>query len=263
MTLRVTLTSLVLLAYTVLLGTFPDFKKYRRSFLLVGLFNCALPYVLIANAVTDLNAGIAAIINATTPLFTAAVAAVWIKEPFGPRRIAGTILGITGVAVLVGVSPLPFSGKIVFAALQALVAAFSYGIASVLSRVRFKDISPMHVSLGQMLGATVLLLPVSLPYMPNKFPPTHALLAVAALAVFSTALAYLIFFRLIVRVGAVQTSTVTFLVPFFSILWGVLFLGEPLSIGLFAGLGTILLSVWLVLSPQRQVPKQETVDAAP
>jgi drug/metabolite transporter (DMT)-like permease len=250
MTLRVTLTSLVLLVYTFFLGSFPDFRKYRRLFLLVGLFNCALPYVLIANAVTDLNAGIAAIINATTPLFTAVVAAVWIKEPFGRRRLAGTVLGITGVAVLVGISPLPLSGKVVFAALQALVAAFSYGIASVLSRVSFKDLSPLHVSLGQMLGATLLLLPVSVPYLPDRFPPGHALLAVAVLAVFSTAGAYLIFFRLIVRVGAVQTSTVTFLVPFFSILWGVLFLGEPLSVGLFAGLALILISVRLVLSPK-------------
>lgn len=247
MTLRVVLSAAVLLVYGMAFESLPDFRKRWRSFLAVGFFNCALPYVLIANAVTSLNASLASVINATTPLFTAVVAAVWIGEAFDLRRAAGVFMGVSGVAVLVGLSSFSLSGRVLFAAAQALLAAFSYGIAAVLSRTRFRDTPPFHVSLGQMIGASVFLIPVSVPWLPSRLPPAGALLAVAALAVFSTSAAYLIFFRLITRIGAVQTSTVTFLIPFFSILWGSLFLGEPLSPGLFIGLGIILTSVWLVM----------------
>ncbi len=251
MSLRTSAAAVMLFAYGAATGSLPDLRKRWKDYAALGFFNCALPYILIANAVTRLNASLAAVINATTPLFTAVVAAAWIKERFGPRRAAGVLAGLAGVAILVGLSDFEPSPAVLGAAAQALLAAFSYGIAGVLSRVRFRDTPAFHVSFGQMAAAAALLLPAAVPFAPSRVPPASAFFAVAALAVFSTVGAYLIYFRLITRIGAVGTSTVTFLVPFFSILWGVLFLGEPLGVGLFAGLAVILGSVWLVMGGRR------------
>lgn len=133
------------------------------------------------------------------------------------------------------------------AAGQALLASCSYGLTVVYARIRFQTVSPLHTAVGQLCGSSVLLLPFTVALWPSRPPTWPAVFAVLVLAFACSALAYLIYFHLIRTVGPVQTSTVTFLVPFFSIVWGALFLGEPLTLGLFVGLGVILLSVWLVL----------------
>jgi len=252
MALRVTIATAALAVYARFFGSFPDFRRTWKHYLVLGFFNCALPYVLIANAVTGLNASIAAIINSTTPLFTAVVASVWMKERLSSRRALGVVLGIFGVGILMGWNPLPRSRTTWLSSAQALLAAFCYGIAAVYGRLRVSETDPLHASIGPMASSAVFLLPLAVPFVPAGIPPALPLAAVAALAVFCTSGAYLIFFRLIRNVGAVQTSTVTFLVPFFSMLWAVLFLGESVSLGMFAGLGVILFSVWLVLGGARK-----------
>jgi drug/metabolite transporter (DMT)-like permease len=246
--LRVVLAALTLLVYAVLVRHMPDFKKHWRAFLLLGLSSNAVPFTLISSAVSDLNASIAAILNATTPLFTVIVAAFWLKEKLTARKLLGVALGVFGVVVLMGLSPLPLTQRVVVAGLEALLASCSYAFAVVYARTRFKGVAPMHVALGQLCGSSLILSPLSLVALPEGFPPTTVILAVIALAVFSTAAAYLIYFRLIAETGATAASTVTFLMPFFSVFWGVIFLQEPLNVGMFVGLGVILLSVYLVLS---------------
>jgi len=248
MAVRVALAAAGLLAYALVQASRPDYSKQWKQYLVVGALNNAIPFVLIANAVIDLNASLSAILNATTPLFTALVAAVWIGEPFGWRRGLGVMMGILGVVILVGFSPIPFSAKVLLAVAQSLLAALSYGLGAVYTRTRFQGANPMHTALGQLSGSTFLLFPLAAFSLPVAPPSLTVVLAVATLALLCTSFAYLIYFRLITSAGPTTTVSVTFLVPFFSILWGVIFLQEPLSLGMLLGLSVILGSVGLVIS---------------
>ena len=248
--LRVALACLTLLAYAALRRDLPNFRAWWRAFLLLGLLNNAIPFLLIANAVISLNASVAAILNATTPLFTAIVAALWLGEAFNAHRAAGVALGIGGVAVIVGWSSLPPSGDTLVAVAQALVAAGSYGLAAVYACRRFAGSRPLHTAVGQLAGSSMLLLPLTLAAPPEAAPSGTVAVAVLVLALACTALGYLIYFQLIARAGATQAATVTFLIPCFSTLWGTAILGEPLGLGLFVGMAIILGGVWLVNGPQ-------------
>jgi drug/metabolite transporter (DMT)-like permease len=247
MAARVALAAAALFGYALVKSSMPDFRANWKRYLVVGALNNAIPFVLIANAVIDLNASLSAILNATTPLFAAMAAAIWIGEPFGWRRVLGVMLGILGVVSLVGYSPIPFSVKVLLAVVQSLLAALSYGLGAVYSRTRFQGVNPMHTTLGQLTGSTVLLVPLAVLSVPTVKPPLIVILATLTLALLGTSFAYLIYFRLISTAGPTTAASVTFLVPFFSILWGVLFLHEPLSLGMFIGLGVILGSVKLVI----------------
>ncbi|MCB9152079.1 MAG: DMT family transporter [Caldilineaceae bacterium] len=250
MALRVSIAAATLWLYVYLARKQPDWRRHWKQFLILGALNNAIPFVLITNAVIDLNASMAAILNATTPLFTAVVAALWVKEAFGMRKGVGVLLGITGVTILMGWSPLPLNQRVILATLQAIIAAVSYGFAAVYARTRFQGIAPLHTAVGQLSGSSLLLVPLGVASAPAQWPGAHVVIAILGLALLSTALAYLIYFRLIASAGATQAATVTFLIPFFSVLWGRVFLKEPLNIGMFAGLGVILVSVWLVLGVQ-------------
>lgn len=248
MTVRVALAATGLLVYAVTQASLPDFRRDWRQYLVIGALNNAIPFVLIANAVIDLNASLSAILNATTPLFTALVAAVWIGEPFGRRRGLGVLMGFLGVVILVGFSPIPISTKVLLAVAQSLLAALSYGLGAVYSRKRFQGDNPMHTSLGQLCGSTLLLLPLAAFSLPAVTPSLVVTVSVVVLALVCTSFAYLIYFRLILSAGPTTAASVTFLVPFFSILWGVIFLQEPVTTGMFLGLAIILGSVGLVIS---------------
>lgn len=247
MALRVSLAAITLILYALFFATLPDFRQRWRQFLILGTLNNAIPFTLIAVSVINLNASIGAILNATTPLFTALAATLWLGEAFDLRKGAGVVLGIVGVIILMGWSPLPLTGQALIAAGAALLAALSYGFAAVYARSRFQEVAPMHTAIGQLSGSSFLLLPLAATSFPNTLPSSTVIWAVISLAVACTAFAYLIYFHLIASAGATQAATVTFLVPFFSVIWGVLWLDEPLNVGIFVGLTVILMSVWLVL----------------
>jgi drug/metabolite transporter (DMT)-like permease len=251
MAIRVLIAAALLLAIARAVNQMPDFRARWRQFLVIGAIGNAIPFVLLGNAVLHLNASIASILNATVPLFTTTVAAVWIGEPLGPRKLLGAALGIAGVAALAGWSPLPVTPATLGATAQTLIAALCYGITSVFARRYFGDLTPLQAAVGQVCGACVLLTPLMLLAPPPLTPTWPVVLAVLALAIPCTVLGYLIYFRLISNAGPTKTSVVTFLIPPFGILWGVVFLGEPLNAGILVGLGIILASVWLVLGARR------------
>lgn len=245
-TLRVLSAGAVLLAYALATRQRPAVRSRWKAFLALGVVNSALPFVLITNAVSNLNASIAAILNATTPLFTALVAAVWLKDRLTPARVAGLALGLTGVIVLVGWSPLPLTSTVAIAAAQSLLAALCYGVGNVLVKVAFRGTPSLTMAIGQQVASGAALLPLAVLNASTARPTPGSALALAALALLCTAFAYLLYFRLLASVGPTQTSLVTFLVPFFSLLWGGLFLSEPISAAVLGGLGFILGSVALV-----------------
>ena len=218
------------------------------QYLILGAINAAIPFTLIAYAELRLDAGSAAILNATTPMFTALVAWLWTKDPFTLKKFSGVVMGIIGVGILVGGGSSGHGSQLWLSASFSLLAAVFYGIAGVFSSRHFKGERPMDMAIGQQVAASVLLIPFSLTELPHTMPSRVVLFSVLGLAIFCTAVAYLLYFALIHRVGPVKTLTVTFLVPVFGVIWGGLFLMELVTIRLIIGLIIILVSVAFVVN---------------
>jgi drug/metabolite transporter (DMT)-like permease len=202
------------------------------AFLGAALLNNAVPFCLIAWGQTQIASGLAAILNATTPLFGVLVAHGFTDdERLTPGRLVGVLAGLAGVAVMIGPSVLSGLGTEALAQGAVLLAALSYAFAGIYGR-RFKrmGIPPLSAAAGQVTAATVLLLPVALavdrPWT-LAIPPAGAIAAILGLAALSTALAYVIFFRLLASAGATNLMLVTFLIPVSALLLGALVLGEP------------------------------------
>jgi len=215
---------------------YPTLRARWREFLLLGLINNAVPHLLIFLGQTQIGAGLASILNATTPIFTVLIAnSMTVDEKLSPQKIAGCLIGLLGTAVLIGPRALaPFTGDggpPLWAVILPVFAAISYGLAATYGK-RFRGIAPPVTAAGQLTAATLLVLPVSLvadsPWQ-LPLPPLPAILAVLALALLSTAYGYIVFFRIMAAAGATNTSLVTLLVPPSAILAGMLFLGERLT----------------------------------
>jgi drug/metabolite transporter (DMT)-like permease len=230
-------------------------------FLLLGLLNAAIPFGLISAAELTLPAATAAILNATTPLFTALGAAVFLSERLTPRKVAGVLLGIAGVGILVGFH---FGARAeVVAASLSLFAAMFYAVGGIYGKRAFPGVPAHSLATYQQIAAAVAMLPLAVWLRPQGTPDAVAVISLVVLAVACTAVAYLIYFRLLTEAGPTFTLSVTFLVPVFGTLWGWIFLGE--RIGLFAavGLAVILLSVALVTDIQAGRRLAASSDAMP
>jgi len=245
-TIRVLVAGAVLALYAIVTKRSLELRARWRQYTIIGALNSAIPFVLISTAELHLTASLAAILNATSPLFGALIACLWIKDPLTPRKIGGLLLGLLGVAVLAGWSPLALSGTIALSAGASLLGATFYGLASVYTKAKVRGATPLGMTAGSMLGAGLLLAPIAPFTLPISPPSNIALLSVLALALLCTALAHLIYFKLIVDVGPANALTVTFLVPIFGTLWGALFLSERITPGALLGCGVILLGTALV-----------------
>ena len=244
--LRVGLAAAALCLYALAAGSMPKIRGRWKSFLVLGFLNAAVPFSLISAAEIHLTASLAAILNSTTVMFTAIVAAVWMGDALTARKAIGIVLGIVGVSVLVGWDPLPLNGAVLFAVAAMLLASLSYALGATYAKRSFSGIAPLGMAICQLSGAVVLLLPMAVVSVPERAPSTVVTFSMLGLAFLSTALAYLIYFRLIENVGPTSTLTVTLLVPVFGLLFGVLLLEEPFGPGTLAGLGIILTSVVLI-----------------
>ncbi len=203
-----------------------------RPYLVMGLLNNAIPFALIFWGQTHIPSGLAAILNATTPLFTVLVAH-WATadEKLTAARLAGVAAGLAGVIVMIGPDLLRDIGGNVLGQFAVLLAAVSYAFAGVYGR-RFRGEPPLRVAAGQLVASSALLAPVAILLdRPWTLPPPGmaTIAALVALAALSTALAYLIYFRILARAGATNVLLVTFLIPVSAILLGTLVLGEQLE----------------------------------
>lgn len=222
-----------------------DMRRNARHYLVLGLFNSALPFVLFAFAARTLPASLLSILNATAPIWGAVIGAAWTRTALPARSLLGLALGLTGVALLVGFDPATLRPGAPLAIALALAAAFSYGIATQYAKAG-KAVEPFANAHGSMWAATLLIAP-ALPFAPPSALPTPAVaLAVLALGVVCSGIAYLLYFRLIVDIGAPAALTVTFLVPVFGVLWGHLVLGEALGWNTLAGALVVIVGTALV-----------------
>lgn len=223
-------------------------RAHWRYYLVLGLFNTALPFVLFAWAAQTLTASLLSIINATAPIWSAVIALVWGRRLPAPRVLLGLALGVAGVGLLVGLDRAmlqPGSGAAMAA---ALLAPLCYGIASHYAKSA-SEIEPYANAHGSMWAATLLLSPALLfvPFTPLPLGATPAVwAAVAALGLLCTGLAYLLYFRLVADLGAAPALTVTFLIPVFGILWGHLCLGEAVGWHTLIGAVVVLAGTALV-----------------
>ncbi|MFL5574607.1 MAG: DMT family transporter [Gemmatimonadaceae bacterium] len=243
---RVGLAALVLWVGMRALGHRPALRGNARKLLVLGALNAAVPFSLIAAAELHLTASLAAMLNATVPLWGTLFGAIWLGERVTPRRVAGLALGVVGVGVLVGWSPVGTTRETVLSVAATLVATCGYALAGVYTKRQLAGVPGPTLALGQQLGAAAWLAVPALWQLPHAHPTRAAALALLALVVLSTVVAYLLYFHLIAAVGPTRTTTVTYLLPLFGTLWGALFLGEPLTAGMLAGLALILGSVVLV-----------------
>ncbi len=244
---RVALASGTLALYAVILARgMPKFRSRWKEFLIVGATNSAIPFTLIAAAEIELTASLAAILNSTTALFVAVVAAVWIGESLTARKVVGLLLGFAGVVVLVGWDPVPLNGAVLLAVGAMLAASLSYAVGGVYVKRTFAGVSPLAMTIGQQGAAAAILLPLAPASLPGEAPPLPAALSALALALLCTAVAYLLYFRLIENVGPTKTLAVTFLIPVFGLLFGVVLLGEPVGLGTIVGFAIISYGVALV-----------------
>lgn len=227
-------------------GIYGVLRARWRSFLILGLFNNALPHSMIFLGQTEIGAGLASILNATTPIWTVIVAHLMTEdEKLTGRKILGALIGLAGTVVLFSPQLSVKSGVPLWAMALPLVAAISYGFAAVWGR-QFRDVAPPVTAAGQLTASTLIILPVVLFHDVTgslPIPPIDAIGAVLALALLSTALAYIVFFRLIAVAGATNASLVTLMVPPSAILLSTLFLGERVGSEDWLGLALIMLGL--------------------
>ena len=213
-----------------------------RDFLVMGLLNNAVPFSLIFWGQKDIGSGLASILNATTPLFTVIVAHVLTRdERATPLKMLGVALGIGGVAAMIGLDLLSGLESHVASELAVVGAAVSYAFASIFGR-RFKGRPSLQVATGQLTGSSLLILPMALlidhPWS-LAMPSAASLGSILGLALLCTALAYVIFFRILARAGATNLMLVTFLVPVSALALGIAFLGETVTAHHLIGMGMI------------------------
>jgi len=233
----------------------PRDPKIWLGFLVMGALNNLIPFCLIVWGQTHIASSLAAILNATTPLFTLIIAHLATKnEKLSRRKVIGVLTGFIGVIVVIGL-PDAMEASIsnvtniaALAPFAVLLAAVSYGCAGVFGR-RFKNSPPIITAAGQTSASSLMLIPLCIfidtPWN-LPFPKTETILAVLGIAAFSTALAYILYFQLLKRAGASNLLLVTFLIPVSAILLGVLFLGETLALRQVGGMAVIGLGLAVI-----------------
>jgi len=223
-------------------------RQVWGSIMVLALFNNAIPFVLFGWGQTHIASGLAAILNATTPIWGVVVAHLFTKdEKLSGRKLVGVALGFGGVTVMIGPALLGALGDNVFAQLACVAAALCYAFAGVWARrYRGMGLSPISVTTGQLTAGALVMLPLALlvdrPWL-DALPSLKAIGAIAALAVVCSAFAYILYFRLIDRAGATNALLVTLLVPPVAIFLGSLVLNEVIEPRDFAGLGLIALGL--------------------
>jgi len=240
----------------------PRDRALWRHFLVTGLFNALIPFSLIAWGTQYIPSGLSAILNATTPIFTLILAALFGDERLRLGRVLGVLLGFGGIAVLTYPQLQQGFQASLWGELAVVLGSLSYAIAIVYARRHLAEQPPLTNSLGQLLMGSLLFIPFALGEQPwTQHPSWRAVGALLALSIVGTALAYLIYYRLIRELGATATALVTNIVPVFGIFWGWLILSERLSWHAFAALAMILAGVVLVnnlLARRRPRPVAKT-----
>jgi drug/metabolite transporter (DMT)-like permease len=230
-----------------------DAATWRR-FLFQACLNSVIPWTMIAWGERSLDAGLATILNSTSPIFTFFLTlAITRHEALSSRKLIGVVAGMAGICLIVGMQALTGLGEQLTAQIVTVLAAACYAGAAIFSR-GFKGLDPIVPAAGSLLCGAAVLIPISLvveqPW--TLAPSTNSMLALLGLAVFSTAFAFVIYFRLIQTLGSVGTTAQAYLRVPIGVALGVLFLGERLSTTAWIGLGCVVIGVAAMTIPARK-----------
>ncbi|GAA4354318.1 DMT family transporter [Variovorax defluvii] len=260
--LRVAIGGGALLVYSGLIRFRPLWRRHGRHYAVIGVFNVGLPFLLFSYAAQHMPASYSAIVNASTPLFGSVFAAVWLGEAFTPIKAAGLALGIAGVATLTGAGlPANTSSEFIHAVLACLLAAASYAAAGIYIKRAASHVHPLGSAACTQAFAAVALVPFWLVAPPAGPVDTIIVLNVLGLGLLSSALGFLLYFRLVQDIGPARAMMVAFLTPLFGVVWGTLFLGETLTPAALVGGAMIVLSTLLILKSGTRATQEKALHA--
>jgi len=244
-TARSLIAACALMPLVIIQGKIGEFLRYWPHLLVLGLISVALPFSMISISTQYTTAGFASILNALTPIFSTLIAWLWLKDALTPAAMLGIAMGFLGVMVMVLDRETINASFSLLPILAGLCATFFYGLTGNYSLRYVKGISPLVVSTGCQIFASLLLLPVAVTQWPNEPIPPIGWIYAAILGIVCTGIAFMIYFHLLKTVGVARAVIVTYLVPVFAMIWGVLFLDETITLKMYAGAGLILTGIGL------------------
>ena len=231
--LRVAIASAFLMPIVLLRGHGPSLRQHWKLSFAVGILNSAIPFACFSFALLSITTGLSSILNATTPLFGAVVAWLWLRDrPTGSRAV-GLLIGFAGVALLAwdkaSFKPDASGNATGWAVLACLLATLCYGLAASFTKRHLSGLPSLVTATGSQLGASIVLVPLAWRFWPAQTVSLHAWLTVIALGVLCSGVAYILYFRLIERAGPARALSVTFAIPVFALLYGGVLLGEEVT----------------------------------
>ena len=225
--------SLALLPVMLSRGLWPQLRQHWKPVMICGLINSAIPFALFSFALLSISTGLSSILNATVPLFGALVAWLWLGDKPGTSRTVGLVIGFIGVALLASgkasFKPDASGAVTAWGILACLLATISYAVAASFTRRYLSGLNSLMVATGSQIGAALGLALPTLLMWPVQAPSLKAWGALLALGILCTAVAYVLFFRLIEQLGPARAITVTFTIPVFAVFYGVTLLGETVT----------------------------------
>ncbi|MFZ5539628.1 MAG: DMT family transporter, partial [Pseudomonadota bacterium] len=248
---RVAIAAAVLLPLLAWGGGLAELRAHAPTLAVVGVMNSAIPFVLFTYSTLTITAGFASILNATVPMWAALVGWLWLNHRVRPAQWLGLAVGLAGVALLVwgnvDLKPGGTQWAATLAIGAALAASLSYGVAANYTKRRLAGVNTLAVATGSQIAAALALAPFALATWPAAKVGARDWSAAIALGVACTGLAYILYFRLIDRVGAMRAASVTFLIPLFAVMWGAWFLHEAITLQMAGGGAVILVGTALAL----------------
>ncbi|MBR7799258.1 DMT family transporter [Undibacterium fentianense] len=224
-------------------------KKNAKTYLIIGLGNTAIPFSLFAWSALHIPSAYMATMNSLAPIFTAVFGFLILGERLSWLRISAFIMGLFGVAVLVGIGPVSVTPLVILGVLAGMGAAVNYGFAAIYTRMHAKEIPSLATAAGSQFAAALALLPFAFPAVPHAiaYGTIQAFISVLILGIVCTGIAYALFFHLISTEGASKAVTVTFLIPATASIWAWLLLNEPITPGIITGIMIVLLATAMSL----------------
>ena len=246
---RAALGALALVLFARYRGIDFAWRQNANIYLIIGLANTAIPFSLFAWSALYIPSAYMATMNSLAPIFTAVFGFLLLAERLTTLRIAAFLLGLFGVAVLVGIGPTAITPQVIGGVLAGMAAAVNYGFAATYTRMKASKIPSLATAAGSQCAAALALLPFAMPGIPHAlaFGTLQAWLAVIILGLVCTGIAYALFFHLIATEGASKAVTVTFLVPATASVWAWLLLSEPITFGTVTGISIVLIATAMAL----------------
>ncbi len=242
---RIAIGALFLLPIFLLKADVTELKQHWGKLTLLSAMNSVAPFVLLTYSTVYITGGLAAILNATAPIWAAMVAWIWLSERLTMSQMLGLLVGFVGVALLVwNKASLTLDGT-TLALLAGIGAAMLYAIAGNFAKKRMSDINPLAIATGTMIAGAILLLPAAIYTWPDEPVSTRSWVAAIIMGIVSTGIAYIMYFRLIRNVGPTKAIAVTYLIPVFAMFWGALVIDEQVTNKMIVGCGIIFLGTAL------------------